>query len=218
MANIFVLANRFYSTNYQNHPSITLAFTNAGLAITSDSLAQSISLLRSKNDSSNLSSQQFDFSRLGRFTIYGFSIAPLVNKWFTFLDKKYPFNTDVKAQQPPLIKQNVLFNKNNLIKQNQMIFKRVLLDQFLFAPFGLCLFFGGISVLEGRNFEGIKEKFDETYISALKMNYTIWPIVQFVNFRFLPLKYRVPFVSSVGVLWNAYLSLLNSKVPEVSTI
>lgn len=161
MANIFVLANRFYSTNYQNHPSITLAFTNAGLAITSDSLAQSISLLRSKNDSSNLSSQQFDFSRLGRFTIYGFSIAPLVNKWFTFLDKKYPFNTDVKAQQPPLIKQNVLFNKNNLIKQNQMIFKRVLLDQFLFAPFGLCLFFGGISVLEGRNFEGIKEKFDE---------------------------------------------------------
>jgi protein Mpv17 len=150
MANIFVLANRFYSTNYQNHPSITLAFTNAGLAITSDSLAQSISLLRSKNESS----QQFDVSRLGRFTIYGFSIAPLVNKWFTFLDKKYPFNLDVK-------KQNVLFNKNNLIKQNQMIFKRVLLDQIFFAPFGLCLFFGGISVLEGRNFKGIKEKFDE---------------------------------------------------------
>jgi protein Mpv17 len=47
------------------------------------------------------------------------------------------------------------------------------------------------------------------------MNYTIWPIVQFINFRFLPLRYRVPFVSSVGVLWNAYLSLLNSKVPEV---
>ncbi|GBB83762.1 hypothetical protein RclHR1_10430005 [Rhizophagus clarus] len=213
MANIFVLANRFYSTNYQNHPSITLAFTNAGLALTSDSLAQSISLLRSKNESSNLSSQQFDFSRLGRFTIYGFSIAPLVNKWFTFLDKKYPFNLNVKPHQP--IKQNVLFNKNSLMKQHQMIFKRVLLDQIFFAPFGLCLFFGGISVLEGRSFEGIKEKFDEAYIPALKMNYTIWPIVQFINFRFLPLRYRVPFVSSIGVLWNAYLSLLNSKVPEV---
>src|SRR6266536_238362 len=113
MANIFVLANRFYSTNYQNHPSTTLAFTSAGLAVTSDTLAQSISLHRSQNESSNLkqpfSSQQFDFARLGRFTIYGFSIAPLVNKWFTFLDKQYPFNLDNKIQQPPLTKQDVLF-------------------------------------------------------------------------------------------------------------
>ncbi|RIA87909.1 putative integral membrane protein, Mpv17/PMP22 family [Glomus cerebriforme] len=213
MANIFILANRFYSTNYQNHPSITLAFTNAGLAIASDTLAQSITLFRSRNESSN--SQQFDLARLGRFTTYGFSIAPLIHKWFSFLDRKYPFNLDNKTHQSPLIKKNGLFNKNNLMKQNQMIFKRVLLDQLFFAPFGICMFFGGISILEGRNFKGIKEKFDEAYIPALKMNYTIWPLVQFVNFRFLPLKYRVPFVSAVGVLWNSYLSLLNSEVPEI---
>jgi protein Mpv17 len=47
------------------------------------------------------------------------------------------------------------------------------------------------------------------------MNYTVWPLVQYINFRFLPLKYRVPFVSAVGVLWVAYLSLLNSEAPEV---
>ena len=44
------------------------------------------------------------------------------------------------------------------------------------------------------------------------MNYTVWPLVQFINFKFLPLKYRVPFVSACGILWNAYLSLLNSKI------
>ena len=42
-----------------------------------------------------------------------------------------------------------------------MVFKRVLLDQIAFAPFGLCLFFGSIGILEGRDFEGIKQKFEE---------------------------------------------------------
>ncbi|CAI2168797.1 13440_t:CDS:2 [Funneliformis geosporum] len=209
MAQIFVFANRFYSTKYQSHPSITLAFTNAGLAATSDVLAQLITLNRPSKSPSETSTQQFDFNRLGRITTYGFSIAPIIHTWFTFLDKRFPFNNDNNMR--PLSSQKLLLNKKNfLIKQNQMVFKRVLLDQIAFAPFGLCLFFGSIGILEGRDFEGIKQKFEEAYLPALKANYTVWPLVQFVNFKFLPLRYRVPFVSSVGVLWTAYLSLLNS--------
>ncbi|CAG8437093.1 2388_t:CDS:2 [Funneliformis caledonium] len=207
MAHIFVLANRFYSTKFQSHPSITLAFTNAGLAATSDILAQLITLHRPPKSQSETSYQPFDFIRLGRFTTYGFSIAPIIHTWFTFLDKRFPFNNnDIR----PSSSQKRLFNKKNLIGQNQMVLKRVLLDQIGFAPFGLFLFFGSIGILEGKDFKGIKQKFEEAYLPALKTNYTVWPLVQFVNFKFLPLRYRVPFVSSVGVLWTAYLSLLNS--------
>jgi protein Mpv17 len=39
----------------------------------------------------------------------------------------------------------------------------------------------------------------------------IWPAVQFINFCFVPLLLRVPFVSGVSVFWNAYLSYLNSR-------
>src|ERR1051325_5106405 len=166
MANPFVLVNRFYSTNYQNHPLLTLAFTNAGLAATSDTLAQSISISKQRK-SEQTYPLQFDNSRLGRFVVYGFSIAPIVHRWFTFLDKKYPFNLDKTHQS--LTSQKKLFNGNNLIKQNQMIFKRVLLDQFGFAPIGLCMFFGGISILEGRNFEGIKEKFKEVRLLVVPL-------------------------------------------------
>lgn len=35
--------------------------------------------------------------------------------------------------------------------------------------------------------------------------------IQLVNFRFMPLPYRVPFQSSCGVFWTLYLSLLNAK-------
>ena len=34
---------------------------------------------------------------------------------------------------------------------------------------------------------------------------------QLVNFRFMPLPYRVPFQSTCGVFWTLYLSLLNAK-------
>ena len=33
---------------------------------------------------------------------------------------------------------------------------------------------------------------------------------QFINFRFIPLPYRVPFQQTSGVFWTLYLSLLNS--------
>jgi hypothetical protein len=32
-----------------------------------------------------------------------------------------------------------------------------------------------------------------------------------VNFRYMPLPYRVPFQSTCGVFWTLYLSILNSR-------
>jgi hypothetical protein len=61
------------------------------------------------------------------------------------------------------------------------------------------------------------------YLPALKANYYIWPAVQIVNFKFMPLALQIPFVNTVGVFWyhlclapvdfrNMYLSLENSSV------
>ncbi|KAK0551317.1 hypothetical protein OC861_002409 [Tilletia horrida] len=88
--------------------------------------------------------------------------------------------------------------------------KRVAIDQGLFAPFGLVMFVGSMGIMEGRSLSGIKDKFSEMYFPALLANWQLWPLVQLVNFRFVPLRYRVPFTSSVGVLWTLYLSLLNT--------
>lgn len=34
---------------------------------------------------------------------------------------------------------------------------------------------------------------------------------QLINFRYMPLAYRVPFQSTCGVFWTLYLSILNAK-------
>ncbi|CAG8555255.1 16975_t:CDS:2 [Dentiscutata heterogama] len=136
----------------------------------------------------------FDYIRTLRFSSYGFVIAPVVYTWFSFLDKRFPL-PQIKASKATQI---------------STIIKRVSVDQIAFAPVGLSLFFIIIGVFEGHDINGIKQKFREAYIPALKANYITWPFVQFINFGFLPLRYRLPFVSSVGILWTCYLSLLNS--------
>ncbi|KAG0224687.1 hypothetical protein BGW42_004950 [Actinomortierella wolfii] len=65
----------------------------------------------------------------------------------------------------------------------QPAMRRMLVDQVFFAPVGLAMLFTGLTVLEGGGVKEVKEKLSESYTTALKTNYTIWPIVQLVNFR-----------------------------------
>lgn len=47
--------------------------------------------------------------------------------------------------------------------------------------------------------------------AALLANWKVWPLIQTVNFKLMPLQYRVPFQSTCGIAWVLYLSLLNSR-------
>lgn len=72
-----------------------------------------------------------------------------------------------------------------------------------------------------------KDKLDSTYWTALQKNWMLWPAVQAVNFKLVPLEHRVLVVNVVSlgtdcavdfqivtnsiVGWNCYLSYINSK-------
>ncbi|KAF8832573.1 hypothetical protein HHX47_DHR1001978 [Lentinula edodes] len=75
----------------------------------------------------------------------------------------------------------------------------------------LSLFLGSMGVMERRTMPQIKQKFFDLYTPALITNWQVWPIAQLINFRFMPLPYRVPFQSTCGVFWTLYLSIINSK-------
>jgi len=78
------------------------------------------------------------------------------------------------------------------------------------APIGLSTFLISMGVMEGRDIKHIRGRFEDIYRPALLANWKIWPAAQFINFRFMPLLYRVPFQQTCGVFWTLYLSLLNS--------
>lgn len=50
-------------------------------------------------------------------------------------------------------------------------------------------------------------------------NWRVWPAVNFVNFFFFPLHYRVIVVNTVGVFWNTYLAYMaNRPKPQLSSV
>ena len=146
----------------------------------------------------------FDFERLMRFMAYGFLMAPVQHRWFGFLSNTFPLGKG---------------------SSTGAALKRVAFDQLLFAPVGLGIFFTFMTIAEGGGKRAIMKKFQDVYVPALKANYMVWPAVQMLNFRVIPLQFQIvrtlvykiyianslqPFVSTIGIAWTAYLSLTNS--------
>ena len=137
--------------------------------------------------------QPFDFERLTRFMSYGFLMAPIQFLWYGRLTKWFPMTA--KSGTVPAL-------------------KRVAMDQLIFAPIGLSAFFTFMTVAEGGGKNAIVRKFQDIYLPTLRANYILWPAVQILNFRVIPLQFQIPFVSTIGIAWTAYLSLTNSSEDE----
>lgn len=112
----------------------------------------------------------FDFERLTRFMAYGFCMAPVQFKWFKLLERLFPI-TKTSAFGPAM--------------------KRVAMDQLVFAPVGLSVFFTVMTIAEGGGRRAISHKLRDMYIPTLKANYVVWPAVQIVNFRLMPVQFQL---------------------------
>jgi len=127
-----------------------------------------------------------DAARTGRMVLYGGLIfGPAATKWYQFLQKRI-----------------------NLQSHNATIAARVVADQTIFSTCNLALFLSSMSYLEGTD---PKKKLEKSYWPGLKANWALWPAVQAVNFKFVPLDQRVLVVNIVSLGWNCFLSWLNSS-------
>ncbi|GAB7325126.1 hypothetical protein MBLNU13_g09209t1 [Cladosporium sp. NU13] len=229
---------RKFNAYYAARPLLTTMITNAVLGGIADTVAQTLTATRMKqarrdsigpqghdghkddffnveihelegkvpwpNEPDLLSSKAqkhlpppFDFERMVRFMAYPCIMAPVQLRWFAFLNSTFPIGVAGASNTFAAL-------------------KRVAFDQFIFAPIGLGCFFTFMTVCEGGGRRAITRKFQDVYVPALKANFIVWPAVQLINFRIMPIQFQIPFVSTVGIAWTAYLSLTNSA-EEVST-
>jgi len=132
----------------------------------------------------NNSLSTVDYSRTAKFFGIGFIVAgPGLRKWYGLLDAR------IRSTKP-------------LTRTLEKVF----FDQIVFAP----LFLGGLVSIIGftqhQDIEKIKTKLQNEYVDILKSNYYVWPWVQLINFRFVPLNYQVLVTQVVAVMWNIYVS------------
>nr|XP_019009509.1 uncharacterized protein I206_06158 [Kwoniella pini CBS 10737]OCF48290.1 hypothetical protein I206_06158 [Kwoniella pini CBS 10737] len=175
---------RFYNSNFDRRPIPTLIITNGVLNTIADAL------LHTPTPSSPTPS--YDPERTLRFAIYGMAMGPLIGRWMRVLERSIPVKIGTQGAGLGLA-------------------KRVAADQLIMAPFGLTLFITSMGIMEGRDWQGISDKFSDMYMPALIANWKVWPLIQTINFKLMPIQYRVPFQSTCGIAWTLYLSLLNAK-------
>lgn len=127
-----------------------------------------------------------ELGRTGRMALYGGAVfGPAATTWFGFLQRK------VRIPSSP----------------NLEIVARVAADQCLFASTNLFVFLSSMAIMEGSD---PREKLATTYKEALTKNWMVWPVVQFTNFKFVPLEHRVLLVNVVSLGKDYRLEVLGS--------
>ena len=116
-----------------------------------------------------------------------FIVGPAMRYWYIFLDRTFKGSRTIDA------------------------LKKVAMDQTFFAPCIIATFFGTTGLLFGKTQDEIMAKFRNQYFVSLKTNYYIWPLVQIINFNFVPLQHRVFVVNFIAIFWNTYLSWAANK-------
>ena len=124
-------------------------------------------------------------------------MSPVQFKWYGLLTKWFPV-TPLRGTIPAL--------------------QRMAMDQLIFAPIGLSAFFTFMTLAEGGGKKHVVKKFQDIYIPTLRANYILWPAVQMLNFRVMPLSLQIPTVSTISIGWTAYLSLTNSSEDETMEV
>lgn len=89
---------------------------------------------------------------------------------------------------------------------------RTAVDQGILAPlFYIPLYFTAMPLLEGRSFAQARLHLKDHWAQVVKTNAAVWVPVQILNFAVIPPAFRLVVVNIIGVGWNSFLALQNSK-------
>lgn len=173
-----------YSQLLARRPLVTNVLSTGFLFGAGDVLAQHIGIHHEP--------KLFDWARAQRAVIYGAIVfAPLGDKWYKLLAR---VNVGSKASSTVA---------------------RVALDQCVFAPFiGIPLYYSVMTYMEGHAdaAQHIETKLRTNWWKTLSTNWMVWPVVQTLNFGFVPLNLRLLVVNVVSIGWNCYLLMvMNDK-------
>ncbi|KIL71044.1 hypothetical protein M378DRAFT_189581 [Amanita muscaria Koide BX008] len=187
---------RIYQHSFSTHPNFTLAITGGSFNALADCIAQfSQNFVANRKDEDQ---KPYDVIRTLRFFCFGCMISPFLGRWNTILERRFPLRTLPNSTRVSV----------------RALSKRVACDQIVMAPIGLTAFIMSMGLMEGRDPAQIREKMQDLFAPTILTNWKVWPLAQLVNFRYIPLPYRIPFQSTCGVFWTLYLSIINSKEDE----
>jgi len=143
--------------------------------------------LAATTSTSSLASHSLDVSSVKRYAIMGtFVFPPLLTRWYSWLDGKFPCTSGA------------------------VVSKKLLLDQFIFTPWVVIIFYVGMAWLEGKQGPERWLELQQKGVTTFLLDCIFWLPVQLVNFMFVPPWLRVSFIGIMTFLWLNVLAYVKA--------
>lgn len=180
-------------STYQTHPQLSNACTGFVTFTMGDVIAQK---LDSKNES--VMENHIDIARSLELGMLGFVMNGFfLHRWFVLLDKVVP---------------------KVVASSRGAVFAKVAADQLVYAPFAILSFFGYACAFRpppladqqqySGVLEAVKARVRSDFVHTYIADCMLWPLANYVNFRFVPLVFRASFTAVTQLAWQTYLSVV----------
>ncbi|RZF39635.1 hypothetical protein LSTR_LSTR001156 [Laodelphax striatellus] len=156
-----------------------LLLTNVAVSVT---LSGTGDFLEQALEISSESSKHWDKKRTSYMATSGLTVGVVCHYWYKFLDSKLPERT---------------------IK---VVAKKVVVDQILFSPICISVFFVTLGLLERASLETIRTEIVKKGWRLYVAEWFIWPPAQVINFYWLPTRYRVLYDNTISLGYDIYTS------------
>jgi len=129
-----------------------------------------------------------DWKRLATLSLFGFAYhGPSGHYFYNFLDSKIE-GTGAKQ-----------------------VFSKVAIDQIIWCPIFMSVFFTYLGLMAGDGFGTIGNKLKTDLLTACQGSWKVWPFVHFINFKYISTKHRLVFLNAIQIGFNMFLAFLGSK-------
>lgn len=124
-------------------------------------------------------------------TTWNMALAGTVNGvifhfWYRMLDRRIPGRTAV----PVVIK--------------------ILLDQIIGSPTSITSFLISMAILEGKTYEDFLDDVKSDWIPLYISEWVVWPAAQYINFYYVPSRFRLLYVNGISLCSDVYKSHIKS--------
>lgn len=193
----------WYKSQLAAQPLRTQVVTSGLLWATGDAMAQGLSFwsqqqqlqrasltIAPKHDHP-LESHAFtmDWRRVLTLSLFGAAfVAPVGHLWYESLD--YVVSKRLNLQAGSV----------------RFISAKIIADTLILGPLHLLAFLTYMGVASGKNLEEVKGMLSRDFIPAFVTEGSVWPLVQAVNFRFVPVQHQLLYVNGFCLVDSVFLS------------
>ncbi|GAA0150976.1 transporter [Lithospermum erythrorhizon] len=189
---------KWYQKSLAVHPVKTQVISSGLIWGFGDIAAQSVTHLTAPNHHHQLSDEdnkfRINWKRVATTSMFGFAfVGPVGHFWYEGLDRIIRFRMHM---QP---------------KSLRFVATKVALDGIIFGPLDLLVFFTYMGFSTGKSAAQVKEDVKRDFLPAFILEGGVWPAVQVVNFRFVPVSYQLLYVNFFCLLDSCLLSWIEQQ-------